>query len=122
MNDGLALNEYPHCYEREDWYHIAQCKAISTEKREWIQKLHDKLMKQIDAEEHELLDMLHDIVTYLKVNNNMLKTTQQLISIKNVFRGYIVTNWFDTGETFKYRLANKIIVKECMMFYNEYWL
>jgi len=33
-------------------------------------------MKQMDIEEHELLDILYDIVTYLKVNNYILRTTQ----------------------------------------------
>ena len=95
---------------------------MSTKKREWVRKLHDKLIKKTDVEEHEVLDMLHDIVTYLKVNNNRLRTTQQLIGIENVFQGYIVINWFDTDKTFKYRSVNKIIVKECVMFYNKCWL
>jgi hypothetical protein len=85
MNNELALNKCLRYYEREDWYHIVQYKVISTEKREWIQKLHDKLIKQTDIEEHKLLAMLYDVVTYLKANSDMLRTTQQLIGIENVF-------------------------------------
>ena len=76
MNDSLVPNECLWYYKREDWHHIVQYKAISTKKRVWIQRSHKKLIKQInDIEEHEILDMLHNAVAYLKVNNETLKTT-----------------------------------------------
>ena len=65
--------------------------------------------------------MLHDIITYLKDRNDNPKTTQSIISIKNIFRGYIIIDWFDTSNTIKYRIANKIIVKACILFYNICW-
>ena len=30
-------------------------------------------------------------------------------------------NWFDLSNTLKYQLANKIIIKECIIFYNKQW-
>ena len=38
-----------------------------------------------------------------------------------LFRGYIVENWFDSGSINKYKTLNKIIVRECIEFYNSKW-
>ena len=68
INKGLLSSEYPQYFEREDWGHIIQCKAISQDKRELIKRLHRKIMKaktNVDTEQ-EILAMLNDIVQYLQ--------------------------------------------------------
>ena len=40
---------------------------------------------------------------------------------KLLFWGYIVENWFDLGIINKYKELNKIIVRECVEFYNTIW-
>ena len=80
-------------------------------------------MKQvIGISEKELLEILYDIVAYLKNNNESPKIMQSIISVANLFQGYIVINWFDMEYTIKFHIANRIIVKACVLFYNTYQL
>ena len=66
--------------------------------------------------------MLDDIKNYLNGNENVEgNTTQSIIGIGQIFRGWIVQNWVNVQEYQLKRISiiNKIIVKQSVLFYAE---
>ena len=98
-----------------------QYKVIDT-RRDFIIRLHNKLIKNATNKEQEndILAMITSIIQVLK-NRSQFRTMQQELGVEMIFRGYIVENWFRSIPTNKYKIFNKIIVCECIDFYNSSW-
>ena len=93
INKGLYSNKYPRYIEIEYWEHIITCKVIDREKKIFIWKLYNKLQKYhlYESIQNEIIAMLHDIKKYLLFEYNKVHKTKQVeVSLKALFRGYIV--------------------------------
>ena len=61
--------------------------------------------------------LLRDIKSYLD-GANTVPGSQNVISFKSLFRGYIVSDWFSCNkQETKYKEVNKIITKQYVNFY-----
>ena len=64
--------------------------------------------------------IVSDIRTFLK-NETSFETNQEVLGMRNVFRGITIKSWtennFETSEDHK---CNKIIVKESVIFCNDF--
>ena len=63
--------------------------------------------------------MLSDITHYFS-NREGTKTIQQKIGVDKVFRGMIVENWKHTLKSLHFKLRNKVIVRNVVLFYHKY--
>ena len=62
--------------------------------------------------------------TYLYQTEDQLVITQQIISMKYIFRGWVVKNWTNVNQEASQIIeqVNKIIVKESVSFYSKSWV
>ena len=111
------------CHETEDWLHIITCKCLSQKRRKWVQQVNKEIAKveknkTIRKDASIFINDIHDFMN----GENDVPGSQNIIGFKQLFRGYIVKDWFDANvDETKYATANKVIIKECVMFYNQCW-
>ena len=69
--------------------------------------------------------MIKEIISDIRKcfeGDDIYQTNQQVLGIKEMFRGVVVANWVAMPlERVKFTPSNKIIVKEAGNFYNECW-
>ena len=126
INSGLTDSKCPRCQSREDWEHVILCSAIQEQKEKYIQTLKSKIakVKNIQHLEEPISWIVGDIEQYLKgEETNEYNTTQGIVGMKMLFRGWVTKNWVNPNETQpkKMHTINKIIVKSSVMFYSEAW-
>ena len=123
INKGFIKSKCPRCTENEDQYHVLQCKAVGNSKREFIINLHTKLQKENKdwLYKNKILRIINDIVQYFKATTNF-RTTQQLIGIDKLFRGFIMKNQIGIDKTQHYNQMNKILVPEYEKYYYKIWI
>ena len=68
--------------------------------KEYITKLHTELLKvkQNSIEIERIIDILIDIVNYF-VGSTDYKTIQVKIGVCNLFKGFIVKDWYGESKT-----------------------
>ena len=89
-----------------------------------MQELLKKLLKyknEIDV--NEMMSFCEDILVCLEEDEEAeCETNQQCVGMKELFRGYVIRDWMGLNfSTKKYRYVNKIIVSECVCFYDRCW-
>ena len=90
-NRGFTSIMYLKCRVQEDWRHIILCNTLQSERREFIIRLYDKLMKANIYNDNKqfIINMLSDIVSYFN-RENKNKIIQSLVSTELILRGMIV--------------------------------
>ena len=100
INKGMVDSKCPRCGEDEDWEHVITCPSIQNIKEQYIDKLKEKLQKiarnEHDKEEVELI--IDDIETYVMQRQKEYVTTQQVIGMDKIFKGWVVKNWIDVHQ------------------------
>ena len=126
VNNGLADDKCPRCGRVEDWKHVILCESIDDMKSKYVKELKSKMMKLAKHEQDKVvIDLIiTDIEVYVKGENDELETTQQLIGMDMLFRGWVVKNWINVNEKQSHLMAklNKIIVKQSVLCYSKAWV
>ena len=66
-------------------------------------------------------EITKDILKHFNGKEN-LWTNQQMVGIREMFRGVAVKSWMSLPlERLKFVVCNKIIAREAVKFYSEYW-
>jgi len=125
INNGLCLEKCPRCNENEDWEHVIKCEGIQNIKQDFITEITNETNKiNTTTEEKQSIEMIiNDIKRYILAETNEFDTTQHLIGMHMLFRGWVVKNWMDvTKETsIAMKKVNKILVKNSVNFYAKSW-
>ena len=88
---------------------------------QFLSHLNEKVEK-IEFIENDWSEFSKNIRLFLLGHTN-LAGVQALLGYESLFRGVIAKNWFQVGGmSEKYRHANKIIVKECVLYYGKLWM
>ena len=87
-----------------------------------LKELCDNWPENIDEE--EILLFIEDILRYLEDDSDdEYKTNQEILGMKNIFRGYVVKVWKGTNfAQNKYRKLNRIVVRLSIQYYYKYWI
>jgi len=83
------------------WEYVILCESIEDLKLKYIKTLEEKINKdkRIEAVREQIDLMLHDIGQYLKDGEEFDgHTTQSIIGISQIFRGWIIKNWVNVQE------------------------
>ena len=92
-------------------------------KNEYLKELKSKMdeitKKEYEKEVVELI--ITDISAYLNEEETDFKTTQHLIGMDLLFKGWVVKNWINVNHEQSYvmKKLNKIIVKHSVIFYSK---
>lgn len=83
----------------------------------------EMLQNREDVAVNDIMSMCEDILCYLENGReDEYETNQHYVGMKEVFRGYAISNWTATDfNSTKYRKLNKILVYKCVCYYNECW-
>ena len=114
----------PRCQEIETWEHIVKCKETMNLRKEFMEKLLLKLLKNKGkVNVNEIMLFCKDILLYLdSEDEDKYETNQYHVGMQELFRGYVVNDWTEVNfKTKKYRHLNAIIALECVSFYNRCW-
>jgi len=126
INSGLIDNKCPICGEIEDWKHIVRCQGIDQMKEAYLIDLENELkkVKGVHQERETVNHILSDINTYIKNNNEELVTTQQLIGMDLIFKGWVMKNWLNVNQcqSVVMKNVNRIIVRKSVQFYSKAWM
>ena len=99
------------------------CPEIENIKNEYLEELKKIILKEkLTDKERNTVDMImNDIKRYLFSENNEYNTTQHLIGIKMLFRGWVVKNWLHINQhtSISMKKINKIIAKISMLYYSK---
>jgi len=119
--NGYSNTKCLRCGDIENRDHVVKC----TQTIEIQNKLEKTVFKEISklatkpkirADTLLFLKYIMDFLT----NKQVGETTQNLIRFKELFRGYIVKDWFSKDETeTKYSTLNEMFVLKCVMLYNK---
>jgi len=95
---------------------------VEKERKRWatlIRKRTGKLKNILEEVRKDTTVFINDIEAFINGNDNV-PGSQNFIGFKNLFRGYVVKDWFsaDTEQT-KYMNVNPVIVRECVQFYQR---
>ena len=126
INKELTNEECPRCGKREDWTHVILCEGINEIKYEYLNDVKSNIEKlNLNDEEKQNAEMIiDDIENYILVENKEFITTQHLIGMKMLYRGWVVKNWMNIEErntTTKMKKMNKVLVKQSVIFYSKAW-
>ena len=75
-------------------------------------------------QDKEMIELIiKDLNTYIYQKEDDFKTTQHLVGMDLIFKGWVMKNWVNVNETQSYvmKKLNKAIVKRSMLFYSEAW-
>ena len=95
-------------------------------KNKYLQTLEEKIkkVKNTDHLQEQISLLLTDVKEYLhNEQQDEGCTTQSLVGMKHLFRGWIVKNWTNVQEAQPKRMhsINKIVIKQSVIFYAEAW-
>ena len=95
-------------------------------KNKYLQTLEEKIkkVKNTDHLQEQISLLLTDAKEYLhNEQQDEGHTTQSLVGMKHLFRGWIVKNWTNVQEAQPKRMhsINKIVIKQSVIFYAEAW-
>ena len=127
LNNNMVEERCPRCNSIETWDHVVKCTSTIEIRRNFIQTLLGKLLKNKpeSVEVNEIMAYCEDILRYLEddvEDEDEYETTQRYVGMQEIFRGYIVKNWMGANiNCTKYYVLNKVLVYECVMFYNKCW-
>ena len=126
INNGLCSSKCPRCEEHEDWSHVVKCEGIHQKKEACVKDLNEAIKKEAKTdEEKDIVEMVvMDIKRHIGLElSGEYFTTQHIIGMKCIFRGWVVKNWRDVRDeqTQVMKQMNKIIVKKSVNFYSEAW-
>ena len=122
------INEYPdntciRCSCLEDWLHVVKCSEAYEIREKWNKVVTHKIITMAKSEEikSQALLFFRTIEDFLN-EETVIETTQTEIGYKNLFRGFIVKDWFGYNEDeTKYHQMNKMIVQQCVKLYVKCW-
>lgn len=122
----MINNEYPRCSETKTWDYIIRYEETKNLRQKFIKELAIEMIKAKPTNVcvNDIFDMIEDILQYLENDNSVEhEMSQELIGIRDLFRGFVVKVWKGVDFSYeKYHSLNKILVRHCIQFYNEYWL
>ena len=97
INRELCQDECPRCGRCEDWEYVILCKGIEEFKVEYLNKMKQKMSKEAktDDKKDAVELILNDIKRYLFQENNEYATTQNIVGMRLIVRGWVVKNWRD---------------------------
>jgi hypothetical protein len=125
INKGLVQTKCPRCGEEEDWEHIILCQSISNLKDQYVSELKAKLEKETTNENDkvEIGMIVDDIRNYVMKEQNEYATTQHVIGMDLLFKGWVVKNWLNVHNKQRHvmKRINKIIVKQSVIYYSKAW-
>ena len=108
------------CGVEEGWAHILTCPYMRSRNKEFLLKLHNKLRKINECQDDVDL-FIQNIGLFLNGHSNMTGT-QAAIGYKNIFRGFIVRDWFGSNESQqKFGELNRVIVHDAVTHYAANW-
>ena len=92
-NKGLVTNKCPRCNKIENWLHVMTCEGAEDLKEKHVYNLIEGIKKVQNAQHLSVEWIVSDIRACLKRDDRYEhKTTQSVIGIENLFRGWIVKN------------------------------
>ena len=103
------------------------CEGINDMKKEFVETVKKEILK-IDSnnQENNVASLIvNDFNKYLKLEDvPEYVTTQSIVGMKYVFRGWAVKNWRNVNEMQNKTMKrlNKMLVKECVKFYSKAWV
>lgn len=104
----------------ETWEHILRCPSMFEANQSFITKLKDKLNK-LDTDGCDITRFFNNISLYL-AGMDKLEGSQAVIGYCQLFRGFIVNDWFGVNALEgKYAAPNRIIVFEAVSHYCINW-
>jgi hypothetical protein len=124
MNNNTKSEECIHYSQVKIWKHVVQCSKIMHIKIEFIVKMYKELKaKQLEEISNEEVRMVvEDIRRLLRNNDEEIASNQGMLSMKYLFRGISIRDWFSMSFGMnKYIQLNYIINKHYMNFYILYW-
>ena len=124
INNKMAEEYCPRCDMIETWDHVVKCSRTIEKRKKFIQSmLLEMLQNREDVAVNDIMSMCEDILCYLENGReDEYETNQHYVGMKEVFRGYAISNWTATDfNSTKYRKLNKILVYKCVCYYNECW-
>ena len=125
INQGLCSDSCPRCGRKEDWEHVMLCEGINELKKEFIIEVEEKIKEEKvnDDEMQQVEWIMKDIKKYLYQEDEEYMTTQQVIGMKMLFKGWSVKNWVNVNvePSLKMKKINKILVKCSVTFYSKAW-
>ena len=127
INRNLVSSKCPRCNNVEDWEHVITCPAIDQLQKEYLKEIKEKGDKIIHThEDKELFKLiLNDVTQYLAMNTEWnYVTTQHIIGMKNMFKGWIVKGWDDPRkeQSSDMRKVNIMLVKASVSYYSKSWV
>jgi hypothetical protein len=124
INNNMTEEHCPRCNRLETWDHVIRCSTTIEMRKEFIKNLLMALLKEREnVPVNEIMAMGEDILCYLEEGpEDEYETNQHYIGMKDLFRGYVIKNWKETDfNSRKYRRLNKVLVRQCVWYYNECW-
>lgn len=126
INEGLTSSKCPRCGQEEDWEHVILCNGMQGIKEQYIKEMKGKMLKIAKQErERQLVELIvKDIETYVNQESNEYTTTQHVVGMDLMFKGWVIKNWLNVQQKQEYimKKINKIIVKCSVMFYSKAWM
>jgi len=127
INKNLCSNRCPRCENVEDWEHVITCPAIDHLQCEYIKEIKEKGNKIIHSDDDKQLFKLiiEDVTQYLARNESWTyNTTQHIIGMKNMFKGWIVKGWDNPEKEQSPEMikVNKMLVKASVSYYSKSWV
>ena len=114
----------PRCDNVEMWDHVIKYNETIEIRKKFIKSLLIDLLKyREEVNINEIIAFCEDILRYLEGEENEdYKKNQHYVGMKELFRGYIIVDQIGSDlNCMKYRIVNKVIVRKCVEFYNQYW-
>ena len=94
INELVKDDSCPRCSELEHYNHVIQCGCVESKRNECLGKLREKLDKEEskNACQLKINAIIVDIQKFLNKESDY-QTNQELIGLRNVFRGMAVQFW-----------------------------
>ena len=73
---------------------------------------------RLERNDKDLLVMLSDIIEFF-IREDRKRTKQYEVRIDQLFKCFIIEDWFGRGKSNKFYSLNKIIIKESIAFYHK---
>jgi len=97
INEGLTSSKCPRCGQEEDWEHVILCNGMQGIKEQYIKEMKGKMLKIAKQErERQLVELIvKDIETYMNQESNEYTTTQHVVGMDLMFKGWVIKNWLN---------------------------
>ena len=125
INNNLVEAHCLRCNQIETWDHAVKCHHTLELRKKFMKEMLIELIevKKEDVDANDVMALGEDILRYLEQDDEEeYETSQGIIGINELFRGYVVKDWMSANEhEEKHRTLNKIVVRKCVEFYVECW-